>query len=75
MKSRVNKGIPETKITHASFFKRLYYKWKFIMNPSLDPKIVLFSRLEKQSLFYIFLFVIVFVSVYLIIEFGYISIM
>lgn len=64
-------GISEKKITEASFFRRLRYKLKDIVNPTLDPKISLFSRLEKQAIFFVTLFFIVLFSVYLIIEFGY----
>lgn len=58
-------------VSKLSFVRRLKFKVYDIIKPSIDPKIALFSRLEKQVSFFVILITVVCASVYLVMEYGY----
>lgn len=61
-------------MSELSFFKRFSYKIRDIIKPTIHPKINFFSRLEKQIIFYIILFLVVATSIFMVLEFGYVEI-
>lgn len=65
------KLITEEQLSKMSFLRRLKYKVKDVVRPSFNPKTIFFTHLEKQFLFFAILVFVVFISVYLVIEFGY----
>lgn len=68
MGARKKSKFTQEEITGFPFFKRLKYKLGDVIRPNLDPRIVMFSKTEKQVLFLVMLVFVVSVSVFLILE-------